>query len=48
MVDMEAFAIGDSGEDPGDISVTLESSAIDTVVVGEESAESDADVDVLS
>jgi len=28
---------GDSGEDPGDVSVALESSTVDTVVVGEES-----------
>ena len=28
---------GDSGEDPGDGSVALESSTVDTVVVGDES-----------
>lgn len=44
----EAFAMGDSGEEPGDISVTLESSASDNVVVGDEPADSDAEVDVLS
>lgn len=42
------FANGDSGEDPGDISVTLESSTVEMVVVGEESVDSEADVDVLS
>jgi len=42
------FAIGDSGEEPGDISVTLESSFVEAVVVGEEPAESEADVEVLS
>lgn len=30
---------GDSGEEPGDGSVALESSTVDTVVVGEESLE---------
>lgn len=40
--------MGDSGDDPGDISVALESSTVDTVVVGEEFAEPDADVDILS
>jgi len=44
----EFFASGDSGEESGDISVTLESSAIEAVVVGEDPAESEADVDVLS
>jgi len=42
------FAVGDSGEEPGDISVTLESSFVEAVVVGDEPAESEADVDVLS
>lgn len=42
------FPIGDSGEDPGDISVALESSTVETVVVGEEFADSDADVETLS
>lgn len=40
--------MGDSGEEPGDISVILESSARDNVVVGEDSADSDAEVDVLT
>lgn len=44
----EFFASGDSGEEPGDISITLESSAIEAVVVGEDPAESEADVEVLS
>lgn len=43
----EVFAIGDSGDDPGDISVTLESSANDNVVVGDDPVDSEADVDVL-
>ena len=42
------LAMGDSGDEPGDISVTLESSAMEAVVVGEEPAESDAEVEVLS
>jgi len=42
------FAIGDSGELPGDISVTLESSFVEAVVVGEEPADSEAEVEVLS
>jgi len=44
----EFFASGDSGEEPGDISIKLASSAIEAVVVGEDPAESEADVDVLS
>lgn len=40
--------MGDSGDDPGDISVALESSTVEAVVVGEESDESDADVETLS
>lgn len=39
---------GDSGEEPGDISVADESSTIDTDVVGDESAEVEAEVDMLS
>lgn len=42
------MAMGDSGDDPGDISVALESSTVEAVVVGEEFAESDADVETLS
>lgn len=36
--------MGDSGDDSGDISVALESSTIENVVVGDEPAESDAGV----
>lgn len=43
-----AFAMGDSGEGPGDGSVTDEESMVDIVVVGELSDESDARVEVLS
>ena len=42
------FPNGDSGEDPGDISVAEESSTIDAVVVGDESAEVEAEVETLS
>lgn len=41
------MANGDSGEESGDISVVLESSAFERVVVGDESAESEEAVDVL-
>jgi hypothetical protein len=42
------LAIGDSGDGPGDGSVTEEESMVDIVVVGEESDDSDAKVEVLS
>lgn len=44
MGDGKDLVIGDSGELPGDISVALESSTMDAVVVGEELAEFVADV----
>lgn len=40
--------IGDSGDELGDGSVNDEESAVEMVVVGEESVESEACVDVLS
>lgn len=40
--------IGDSGDDSGDISVALESPTVDTVEIGDESAEPDADVVIPS
>lgn len=40
--------IGDSGEELGDGSDSEDESTVDTVVVGEESVESDACVEVLS
>jgi len=40
--------MGDSGDEPGDISVALDSSTVEAVVVGEELAESEADVETLS
>lgn len=42
------LAIGDSGDGPGDGSVTDDESMVDIVVVGEESEDSDAKVEVLS
>lgn len=42
------LAMGDSGEGPGEGSVTDEESMVDIVVVGEESEDSEAKVDVLS
>lgn len=47
-LDAGGFAIGDSGDDPGDGSVALLSSTVEAVVVGELSFESDVDVEVLS
>jgi len=46
----EGFGCGDSGEESGDSSVILESSAIEAFVVGEDPAESvvEIDVEVLS
>lgn len=44
----EGFPIGDSGDVPGDISVVLESPVIESVPVGDESVESEADVSGLS
>jgi hypothetical protein len=43
-----ALLIGDSGDGPGEGSVTDEESIVDMVVVGELSDDSDANVDVLS
>jgi hypothetical protein len=43
-----AFAIGDSGDGPGEGSVTEDESMVEMVVVGELSEDSDANVDVLS
>jgi hypothetical protein len=40
--------IGESGEDEGDASERGEESVVDKVVVGEESADSEVCVDVLS
>jgi len=40
--------MGDSGDDPGDISVALDSSTVEAVVVGDEFVESEADVETLS
>ena len=42
------LAMGDSGEGPGDGSVTDEESMVEMVVVGDESDDSDASVDVES
>jgi hypothetical protein len=42
------LATGDSGDGPGDGSVTEDESMVEIVVVGEESEDSDARVDVLS
>jgi hypothetical protein len=42
------FETGDSGDGPGDGSVTEDESMVEMVVVGEESDDSDASVDVLS
>jgi hypothetical protein len=39
---------GDSGDEPGDVSVIEDESTVEIVVVGDESAEADADVEVLS
>jgi hypothetical protein len=39
---------GDSGDGPGDGSVIEEESSVETVVVGEDSVDSEADVEVLS
>jgi hypothetical protein len=44
----EELRAGDSGEAPGEGSVIEEESRVDTVVVGDESEDSDADVDMLS
>jgi len=41
MVPSNVAGGGDSGEDPGDGSVALESSTVDTVVVGDESFDPD-------
>jgi hypothetical protein len=41
------LASGDSGDDPGDISVAEESSMTDSVVVGDEFVDVDGDVDAL-
>ena len=46
MPDVKVFGGGDSGEEPGDGSVALESSTVEQVVVGEESV--DAEVAVVS
>ena len=46
--DGETFPDGDSGDGPGEGSVTEEESTVETVVVGEESEESEFEVDVLS
>jgi hypothetical protein len=43
-----ALAIGDSGDGPGEGSVTEDESMVDIVVVGELSDDSDANVEVLS
>lgn len=43
-----AFEMGDSGEGPGEGSVTEEESMVEIVVVGELSDDSEATVDVLS
>jgi hypothetical protein len=44
----DAFVAGDSGEGPGEGSVIDAESKVDIVVVGDESLDSEADVDVLS
>lgn len=44
----DCLVTGDSGDGPGEGSVMLEESIVDIVVVGEESVESDAEVEVLS
>lgn len=46
--DSGTSVIGDSGDELGDGSDSEDESAVDTVVVGEESVESDACVEVLS
>lgn len=46
--DAATLATGDSGEGPGEGSVTEDESMVDIVVVGEESDDSDANVEVLS
>jgi hypothetical protein len=46
--DSGKIVTGDSGEELGDGSVNAEESAVDIVVVGDESVDSDACVDVLS
>ena len=46
--DGATLAIGDSGEGPGEGSVTDEESMVDMVVVGDESDDSEAKVEVLS
>jgi hypothetical protein len=43
-----AFEMGDSGDGPGEGSVTEDESMVEMVVVGDESDDSDATVDVLS
>jgi hypothetical protein len=46
--DSGMMVIGDSGDVLGDLSVIEAESTVETVVVGDESFDSDADVDVLS
>lgn len=46
--DSGIIEMGDSGEEPGDVSVIDDESTVEIVVVGDESAEAEADVEVLS
>jgi hypothetical protein len=43
-----SIEIGDSGDEPGDVSAMEDESTVEIVVVGEESAEAEVEVEVLS
>lgn len=45
--EVDAFAPGEAGDGPGDGSVSEDPSIVEIVVVGDESVDSEADVDVL-